>query len=120
MSWFSKSKYYVMFLLLVLISNRLPDKVKTATIAGKDVSDDKIDEILWEFMGKWDEIGIGHDNSQFESTMTDIFRLFTAIDSRKLKETLFRFRARFGFITRALREEAHSKHMNSTKMKTAV
>ena len=100
-------------LLLILIFPRYPVEVKRASIAAeKDISDEHIDEILWEFLKKWEPED--HIIEQFKSTMMDILRLFAGIDSRKLGELMFRIRIRLASITRLLREQKHPKHVHNT------
>ena len=115
-SWCSFIVFTV--LLLILIFPRYHVKVKRATIAEKDISDDDIDAILWEFIGKWD-VENGHSIGQFKSTMTAVLRLFAGIDSRKLSQTLFRIRRRLENISRALKEE-RDFNVNSTELKTEI
>ena len=118
MKWWPFSRWVVL-VLLILIAFRLPNKVKRASITGKDTSDDEIDEILWEFFGKWDPEDHRHNIGRFKSTMTAVLRLFAGIDSRKLSQTLFRIRRRLENISRALKEE-RDFNVNSTELKTEI
>lgn len=121
MSWMPPCKYYVMFLLFIWISSRLPLKVKKATIANNGVSDDEIDEILWVFIGQLDEAyGNGHDTEQFRTTMMAILRIFANIEPGKLSKMLFRFRTRFMFLIRSFGEETRWEFVNITTDKTGI
>ena len=110
----------IVLILLILIWRRLPVDDTNVKMTGKHPSgsDENIDEILWEFMGKWE--AKEHAISHFKTTMTDILRLFAGIDARKLGEMLFRIRIRLESITRVLREEKHSELARRTKKKTEI
>ena len=111
---------YIVLVFLILIFPRLPTKVKKASIAEKDISDDDIDEILWEFIGQCDPLDHIHTIPRFKSTMTRILQLFASVDARKVGGLMFRIRNRMESISNALREEEHLKHVHSTKMATKV